>query len=32
MKPSANESKNSVAAVLRGMPIVIMIGKTIEPT
>ncbi len=32
MKPSANASKKSVAAVLRGMPSVNMIGRTIEPT
>ncbi len=32
MKPSAYASRNSVAAVRRGMPTVIMIGSTIEPT
>ena len=32
MKPRANASRKSVAAVRRGMPIVIMIGSTIEPT
>jgi len=31
MKPSANASMNSVAAVRRGTPIVIIIGSTIEP-
>ena len=32
INPSANAIRNSVAAIVRGTPVVIMIGNTIEPT
>ena len=32
IKPSAKLIKKSVAATVRGMPAVIMIGRTIDPT